>query len=126
MSYANSYISEIISYYSKIVNENEKKDIKKTIHSCLNQISTYINISNFMSDIIANSIFCFVNYGYIKYYDILVTYNKQKDMEKYFIILKKIYLIDGTLQTLKIFRKFDFVRKNQHVFEKILSNNSIF
>ena len=126
LSYANSYISEIIVYYSKIVNENEKKNTKKTIQSCLNKINTYINTNNFMSDIIANSIYCFVNYGYIKYNDIQVTYNKHKDMEKYFIILKKIYLIDGTLQTLKSFRKFDFVRRNQHIFEKIISNNSIF
>ena len=120
LSYANSYISEIILYYSKIVNENEKKNTKKTIHQCLSQIGNYITTNNFISDIIANSIFCFVNYGYIKYNDLQVTYNKHKDMEKYFIILKKIYLIDGTLQTLKTFRKFDFVRRHQHFFEKML------
>ena len=125
LSYSNIYMREIIYYYSKIVNENQKKEIKKVIVSCLKNISFFYGKNIYIIDILANSIFCFVRYEYIKYNDIHIVYNKQKDYEKYFILLKKIYLIDGQINTLKTFRKFDFVRKNQHIFEKILNNNSI-
>ena len=126
LSYVNTYMTEIISYYSTIVDEKQKNNVKKSVHTCLNSISSLYDSNIYIIDILANSIFGFVRYEYIKYDDIQVVYSKFKDYEKYFIILKKIYLIDGETSTLKYFRKFDFVRKNQHIFEKVINNNSIF
>ena len=124
LSYSNIYMREIIYYYAKIVNKNQKKEIKKVIVSYLKDINFFYGKNIYIIDILANSIFSFVKYEYIKYNDIHIAYNKTEDCNQYFILLKKIYLIDGETNTLKTFRKFDFVRKNQHIFEKILYNNS--
>ncbi len=124
LSYSNIYMREIIYYYAKIVNKNQKKEIKKVIVSCLKNINIFYEQNFYIIDILANSIFSFVRYEYIKYNDIHIAYNKNEDYQQYFILLKKIWLIDGETKTLKIFRKFDFVKKNQHIFETIVGTNS--
>ena len=117
----NYFISNIILFYSYIINDNDKNELNKDILDNFHQDSHY---NNYLFDIWANIIFklnkkCIFIYNNLK----ILNYFDDDDLIYIFKILKSIIKLDN--DALNIFNSFTYINDNKTLFDKIMNDKNI-
>ena len=125
--YINEYFKEIISYYSKSLNDEDIRKIKSNIIFYLFKSEYFPKNNKFIHQCWGNIIYQLLsnNILTIDDFDFKNTKIDRGILKHIFIIIKFVCEFAENKETLKYFRKLRFVVENQRLFEKIINNKNL-